>query len=186
VIREADCIGCFLCVAACPVDAIVGTPRFLHTVLERECTGCELCVPVCPVDCIELVAALDADEPSAEATRDSGAPCIRCSACVPVCPAGLDPAALHWQVAAGRLEAAADLGLEACIECGRCNRACPSAIPLAEDFTQARDQWLTTTRMRADAERARRRFDARGARLEREQAQAARRREQRLAGRDAG
>jgi electron transport complex protein RnfB len=54
VIDEAWCIGCTLCLDACPTDAIVGSNKFMHTVVERYCTGCELCVPVCPVDCIAL------------------------------------------------------------------------------------------------------------------------------------
>lgn len=54
VIDEAACIGCTLCIAACPVDAIVGARRLMHTVLAAECTGCSLCLPPCPVDCIEL------------------------------------------------------------------------------------------------------------------------------------
>lgn len=53
-IDEEWCIGCTLCIEACPVDAIVGTHKRMHTVIESVCTGCELCVPVCPVDCIEL------------------------------------------------------------------------------------------------------------------------------------
>ncbi len=53
-IDEAWCIGCTLCIKACPVDAIVGANKLMHTVIEPYCTGCELCLPVCPVDCIEL------------------------------------------------------------------------------------------------------------------------------------
>jgi len=56
VIREAECIGCTLCIQACPVDAILGAAKQMHTVIESECTGCELCVPPCPVDCIDMVA----------------------------------------------------------------------------------------------------------------------------------
>ena len=54
IIDEAWCIGCTLCIKACPVDAIMGSNKLMHTVIERYCTGCELCVPVCPVDCISL------------------------------------------------------------------------------------------------------------------------------------
>jgi Na+-translocating ferredoxin:NAD+ oxidoreductase subunit B len=57
VIDEAWCIGCTLCIDACPVDAIVGAPKLMHTVIDAHCTGCELCLPVCPVDCIALVPA---------------------------------------------------------------------------------------------------------------------------------
>jgi len=55
LIDEAACIGCALCIQACPVDAIMGAPKLMHTVLAAECTGCELCLPPCPVDCIELL-----------------------------------------------------------------------------------------------------------------------------------
>jgi electron transport complex protein RnfB len=57
VIDEAWCIGCTLCIKACPVDCIVGGPKQMHTVIDHLCTGCELCIPVCPVDCIALVNA---------------------------------------------------------------------------------------------------------------------------------
>jgi Na+-translocating ferredoxin:NAD+ oxidoreductase subunit B len=53
-IDEDRCIGCARCLPPCPVDAIVGASRYLHTVLREQCTGCELCIPACPVDCIEL------------------------------------------------------------------------------------------------------------------------------------
>ncbi|MDP2005485.1 MAG: electron transport complex subunit RsxB [Rubrivivax sp.] len=55
VIDEAWCIGCTLCIKACPVDCIVGASKLMHTVIDPLCTGCELCIPVCPVDCISLV-----------------------------------------------------------------------------------------------------------------------------------
>jgi len=54
VIDEDWCIGCTLCIKACPVDCIVGASKLMHTVIEPLCTGCELCVPVCPVDCIAM------------------------------------------------------------------------------------------------------------------------------------
>ena len=55
LIREAECIGCTKCIQACPVDAIIGAGKQMHSVLADECTGCGLCVEPCPVDCIELV-----------------------------------------------------------------------------------------------------------------------------------
>lgn len=55
VIEEAACIGCTLCIKACPVDAIIGANKMLHTVITEACSGCDLCLPVCPVDCITLV-----------------------------------------------------------------------------------------------------------------------------------
>ena len=55
VIREDECIGCTKCIQACPVDAILGAAKEMHTVISDECTGCELCVEPCPVDCIDLI-----------------------------------------------------------------------------------------------------------------------------------
>lgn len=55
VIDEDWCIGCTLCIQACPVDAILGASKHMHTVIAQECTGCELCVEPCPVDCIHMV-----------------------------------------------------------------------------------------------------------------------------------
>ena len=68
VIDEARCIGCTLCIDACPVDAIVGARALMHTVVEAYCIGCDLCVPPCPVDCIEIVP-----EPRAWTAADTAA-----------------------------------------------------------------------------------------------------------------
>ena len=68
-IDETQCIGCFKCVLVCPVDAIIGAPKFLHSVIEADCSGCELCLPPCPVDCITLV-----ERPAALPTAAAQAP----------------------------------------------------------------------------------------------------------------
>lgn len=65
LIREAECIGCSRCIPACPVDAIIGTNKYLHSVLIDECIGCKLCVDPCPVDCIEMVpVSVPIDKPA--------------------------------------------------------------------------------------------------------------------------
>lgn len=62
LIDEAWCIGCTLCIQACPVDAIVGAAKVMHTVIADECTGCELCIPPCPVDCIQMITVKRAQD----------------------------------------------------------------------------------------------------------------------------
>jgi Na+-translocating ferredoxin:NAD+ oxidoreductase subunit B len=70
-IDESRCIGCARCLAPCPVDAIVGAAKYMHTVLIERCTGCELCLPPCPVDCIELRPAAEtaANQPALNRER---------------------------------------------------------------------------------------------------------------------
>ncbi|WP_149196495.1 Rnf electron transport complex subunit RnfB [Luteimonas suaedae] len=65
LIVEADCIGCTKCIQACPVDAIIGGAKRMHSVIEPLCTGCELCVPACPVDCIDMIGPAPADRSEA-------------------------------------------------------------------------------------------------------------------------
>ncbi|MDO9048272.1 MAG: electron transport complex subunit RsxB [Methylobacter sp.] len=83
-IIEEDCIGCVKCIAACPVDAILGAAKFMHTVVASECTGCELCVAPCPVDCIIMQPAPPSNtegsrraQKSAQAKRRYDARCLR-------------------------------------------------------------------------------------------------------------
>ncbi|WP_404297813.1 electron transport complex subunit RsxB [Halomonas sp.] len=71
VIREDECIGCTKCIQACPVDAILGAAKRMHTVIVDECTGCELCVAPCPVDCIDLVPHPAWEAAESEADREA-------------------------------------------------------------------------------------------------------------------
>lgn len=70
VIDESTCIGCTLCIQACPVDAIVGAAKLMHTVIAAECTGCELCIAPCPVDCISMHTVAELAEPARQQARD--------------------------------------------------------------------------------------------------------------------
>lgn len=83
-IREAECIGCTKCIQACPVDAIIGAPKLMHTVIAAHCTGCELCIPPCPVDCIERYLP-PPDLPQAQAQAAALAHPRASSAVAPVC-----------------------------------------------------------------------------------------------------
>ena len=135
VIREAECIGCTLCIQACPVDAIVGATQLMHTVIADQCTGCELCIPPCPVDCIDLVELPAATTPIA-GTSTGKFNCIRCGECETVCPRALMPQELFWY--RDNLDRLNALDIDACIECRLCDRACPSDIPLTDIFRSAR------------------------------------------------
>ena len=71
LIDEARCIGCTLCIQACPVDAIAGAAKRMHTVIAELCSGCDLCLPPCPVDCIAMVPLSEADAPWTRAHADA-------------------------------------------------------------------------------------------------------------------
>ncbi len=201
-VREPDCIGCALCLGACPVDAIVGASGFMHTVVERQCTGCELCLPACPVDCIELVempiaiadaaialppkkrrSAASGDGASLvwRGPHDAGAPCIGCNRCEPECPQSLAPQHLVRLIRGGQLKAAAETGLDRCIECRLCDRACPSGIPLAHLFHATKQDLRIRDERQAQAAAAKARFDARNTRLQAAESGARDRRARRLA-----
>jgi len=174
-IVEADCIGCALCIDACPVDAIAGTSKFLHAVIPERCTGCELCIPACPVDCIELVARSNegAGAPTDPANA-SALPCIACGWCEKACPVDLDARALHVAFETG----ASNNAVFDCIECTACTRACPSGIDLVGEFRMLKHRLHgeRETKRRADA--ARQHAETRNDRLSRQaQRQAARRAE---------
>jgi RnfABCDGE-type electron transport complex B subunit len=165
IIDESNCIGCALCLPPCPVDAIVGAPNMMHTVLANECTGCELCVPACPVDCISMTAA----PPPRQASRrrpqplaTDAKPCIHCNRCVPVCPVDLDAHALLMIIQRGDC---APVGLEDCIECGLCDRACPSEIDLANRFAAAKNELAARRAEDAARVRLKARFTAHNKRL---------------------
>ncbi len=165
-IDEAACIGCFRCIEACPVDAIVGAPQLMHTVLEARCTGCELCLPPCPVDCIEMAPVEQPvparplrilSRPRNRAPAAPVLPCIRCGACQEICPVeNLAPQELHWYCRDDAWAEAAERGLDRCIECGRCNQVCPSNIDLLRDFTRGRQSLADQAQAAAEADAARR------------------------------
>ena len=131
-IREPECIGCALCLAPCPVDAIVGAPGFMHTVIEDQCTGCELCLPACPVDCIELIAmpapsvsiGARAGRPWSEGSPERGRPRSES-------PPEQGRPRSEGSPERGRpaLDLNQDSSVDApCIGCNRCEPACPESL----------------------------------------------------------
>jgi electron transport complex protein RnfB len=168
VIREAECIGCAKCIPACPVDAILGAPKFMHTVIESECTGCDLCVEPCPVDCIDMVA-IEADHSaaiSAIAITSEPQACINCGLCSVECPVDLQPHTLYKACRVGDLQEAQALNLMHCIECSKCDVVCPSHIPLVAYYQHSKSVLKAETANIERAERAKRRFELHQQRLE--------------------
>ena len=165
-IVEKECIGCALCIDACPVDAIVGASKYLHAVIPERCTGCELCIPACPVDCIELVARSNeaANAVASDYENDASLPCIACGWCEKACPVDLDPQALHVAFETGATDASAF----DCIECTACTRACPSGIDLVGEFHQLKRRQHAEREAADRADAARRHTEARTKRLSRQ------------------
>lgn len=133
VINEDNCIGCTLCIAACPFDAILGAAKHLHSVIESYCTGCKLCVPPCPVDCIDIVENTSYKK-IPKPNFSAHVACVDCGRCAPVCSSKLQPDFLYTQIKTNKLSKAQDARLEACTLCGDCDVVCPSKIPLTKTF----------------------------------------------------
>lgn len=142
-IIESECIGCTLCITACPVDAIVGARNQIHTVLNEICTGCELCIPPCPVDCIDLESQPKTEYPT---FPEEPMACINCGFCIATCPKDLQPHLLYRYRRDSDI--ADEFRIDDCIECRRCDQVCPSVIPLTDNFR-------VTKQVRAELEKAR-------------------------------
>ena len=162
-IREADCIGCTLCIKACPVDAIIGAHEYLHTVIEQYCTGCELCVAPCPMDCIEMIETKPnkiADQPAKAETA-----CIHCDRCNDICPVDLPAHSLYQLIQACNIDDAINDGLTDCILCNSCDAVCPSHIPLTQIYRNAKHQYRSISKQRHDAAQAQSRYETHNTRL---------------------
>jgi len=175
-IREAECIGCTKCIQACPVDAIVGAPKLMHTVLADECTGCDLCLEPCPVDCIDMRPVTE-EQPVDPKTDETTQACIRCGWCEPACPIALSPERLHHFALQGDHALLEAYALDTCIECRACESVCPSRIPLVDYFHNAKIERRQANAKYSDAFRYKARFEARNSRLQRDEQEREQRRQ---------
>ncbi len=160
-IDEDLCIGCVKCIRACPVDAIIGAPRQMHTVIAPYCTGCELCIPPCPVNCITMVPAKNqTPTPILERPEkvSNEMPCIGCGDCVSVCPVNLMPQALFRDIKKDDFLSSRARNLLDCTECDECTNVCPSHIPLLDHFKYAKSQIVLENHQRQAADLARERM----------------------------
>ena len=170
LIREEECIGCTFCIQACPVDAILGGPQQMHSVITSECTGCELCVAPCPVDCIDIIPLSQISPKSLPEKSLSEQACIRCGLCVDVCPVDLLPQQLFWYSQGKAYEKAKQHRLLDCIECGLCHAVCPSHIPLVQYYQAAKSAIHEQELKHQQAQLLRQRFEFREQRLAKEEA----------------
>ncbi len=170
IIREEECIGCTFCIQACPVDAIIGGPQQMHSVIASECTGCELCVSPCPVDCIDIKALPYKPAKSLPEKSLSEQACIRCGICVDVCPVDLLPQQLFWYSQGKAYDKAKQHRLLDCIECGLCHAVCPSHIPLVQYYQTAKSAIHEQEAKYQQAQLVKQRFEFREQRLAREEA----------------
>ena len=162
-IREADCIGCTLCINACPVDAIVGAHECMHSVIEQYCTGCELCIAPCPMDCIEMIE-IEHRKPDTETAKTEIA-CIHCDRCNDVCPVDLAAHSLYRLIHTADIDAAINKGLSDCILCGSCDAVCPSHIPLSRIYRSAKYHYKNISEQRKQATQAQARYETRTTRM---------------------